>query len=227
MITKNRPKDKNRIKKARKVKRAPVVRIFPFIAPEADLSGNRLNRDIAAANEIFNWCGINVVLGAQPITLKGNYFLFSNNHPVDPNNNPFQNLRTGVSDTDLAVFYVGGDYLADRETIGNTAFRGSTGNGVVTTITRMIIMTNGARVKQPVDDVKYAFAHEVLHSLLARQIGTTVVATDPSGPYVYPNGTVDTAHNNDPNNLLYPIVPLHPLITQQQCAELNRSTLLK
>lgn len=203
----------------------PCVNVCVFVAPGSDVSNDRINRDFEEANRLWQGiCGITIQRKSM-MEISGPNFTFEDREipcpPFDENGfftsakvEALFNFRPGCSDTELAVYYVGGNTFADGFASGcgffTIHFPDSTSDPI---LRRAIILTNNARFSPVV------FAHELGHVLFARPDGT---ADDPD-PNRDPN---DPIHNLNPNNLMHVPVPNNPTITPPQCQRAMESSLI-
>ena len=100
-------------------------------------------------------------------------------------------------------------------------------SGTDYTIYGQVAMTDGAYNL-------YTFAHEAGHVLFNQYDPATnsFEAIDPSGPYIDPQtGKEDPYHNNDSNNIMWPIAASingpTPIITPQQCEKARLSRIVE
>lgn len=131
-------------------------------------------------------------------------------------------LRENITNTDIVILYTGGTSLRDKITdtesrvVGNATQRKVLENGIIKEYISILICNGASNV---------ALAHEVGHALFF---------TNSKGNVEDPNPYVDNStgtpirvpgHDNDPANLMYPILPSTPIITQTQVNKAEQSTL--
>lgn len=214
---------------------AYTVDVYAYFVNGAhpNINISRVKQDISRANEAWRGC-INFVL-------KDIYFsktnLIVHAHSI-PSKQVFKNEKIDAlikaarkaagHKTAIYVLYISGDYLAEGKGkrvvgVGGTElvyFNSDTDYELY----GRILLTDGAAGR-------YTLAHEFGHILFKRYnaVQNAFTHDDPSGPYIHsPTRKRDAAHNNDRNNLMFPISPsVHPIITSRQCQTARNSKIAK
>lgn len=212
-----------------------TVDLFVFFMNDATPEDNikRLEQDIFRANSSWNGCVQFILKGV--FHSKRKRIL---NAAFIPANNVFKNrqidslirsarqyvgYRTGIY-----IFYLNGDYFAEgrgKKVVGvsGTELVSFKNNRDYTLYGRILLTDMAAG--------RYTLAHELGHILFKRYDSgkDKFIHSDPSGPYIHSTTKrMDSAHNNSPNNLMFPITPTNnPTITIKQCKVAQQSKMLK
>jgi hypothetical protein len=205
-----------------------VVNVYVYFVGRAyrTVDFERVRRDFARANEIWNRCMIYIRIAngnGVPIVNKMTYpnFLVNNlcaeNLGHQHRTGPADRIRDALIENftpnkSIALFYIPGKVFY-RSGIACAV----TGNEV-----------SGSSFKSSIfmaadSDYPYILAHELGHALFFRPRKGS--GTNPGPAYVIP-GTrkLDSAHDNRSENLMYPTVPNdNPIITKEQCNKARQS----
>ncbi|MDQ0247495.1 hypothetical protein J2S09_005144 [Bacillus fengqiuensis] len=214
---------------------AHTVDVYAFFVNGAHPSINisRVKQDISRANEAWRGCikfvlkdiyfsKTNLIVHAHSIPSKQ---VFKN----EQINSIFKAARKAAGHkTAIYVLYVSGDSLAKGRGKRVVGVGGTElvhfNSGTDYELFGRILLTDGAVGR-------YTMAHEFGHILFKRYNAAQNAFThdDPSGPYIHSQTRRrDAAHNNDRNNLMFPISPsVNPIITAQQCQTVRRSKIAK
>ncbi|MBI0580798.1 hypothetical protein IEC97_26015 [Neobacillus cucumis] len=210
-----------------------TVDVYAFFVNSASPRTNigRIKQDIINANRAWNgcikfdlkdihFCKKEQILNAGSISTEK---VFRNQQINLLYNNARNTMNNKIG---IYVFYLNGKYLDEvngRRVVGVAG-------------TELIDYKHGkdykliGRVLLTEMAGPFTFAHECGHVLFKRYHSTknTFIHNDPSGPYINPKTKkIDSAHNNDRNNLMFPISPFqNPMITSEQCkiAKLSKIT---
>ncbi|WP_142293555.1 hypothetical protein [Bacillus sp. K2I17] len=208
------------------------VKIVAFVAPGADVSGNRIENDIEAANEIWSTCNIYFHLD-NIITITDNSLEFKDREIVCQTNQPdkfkalMENYQMNLGWQDywsIPVFYVGGSRFQEGE-------NGCGGSFDITGIRHKaicVILTNDARPFKFISgnsgfiNSRFVLAHEFGHVLFYDP--NTQLAINPSPSF----DTSDIVHDTLVDNLMYRDVnAIPPEINRQQCEKARKSPFAK
>lgn len=214
---------------------AYTVNVYVFFVNGADPNKNirRAKEDIKKTNSAWEGC--------VKFILRNIYFSKSNlilDASLIPAKQVFKNTQvdtlvkaarkaTGYK-VGIYVLYLRGDYLAEGRGkrvvgVGGTEVI-SFNSGTDYKLFGRILLTDKA-------EGRYTMAHEFGHVLFNRYNVTEERFThdDPSGPFIQPQtDRIDRAHNNDRENLMYPISPVaNPIVSAKQCQLAKQSKLVK
>lgn len=212
-----------------------TVDVFAFFVNGANRNANitRVKQDIVKANLVWKGC--------IRFILKSIYF--SQNHLVVdassiPADNVFKNNQidslvkharkvTGKQ-VGIYVFYIGGNYLAEGR---GKRVVGVGGTEIVHFHNPSNYELFGRVLLTDMASGRHTLAHEFGHILLKRYSRTEnrFIHDDPSGPYIHTKkNIVDPAHNQNPQNLMFPISPdVNPFVTSDQCKIAKQSKIAK
>ncbi|MFY4776588.1 ImmA/IrrE family metallo-endopeptidase [Metabacillus sp. RGM 3146] len=129
--------------------------------------------------------------------------------------------------TGIYVLYLSGDYLAPGK---GKKVVGVGGTELVSFQSAADYELSGRILLTEKAAGRYTLAHELGHVLFSRYEPGRAALThdDPSGPYIHSTGKRSPAHNNDQNNLMYPVSPsAHPRITRKQCQTARQSKITR
>ncbi|MBX9998203.1 hypothetical protein H7S56_26050 [Priestia aryabhattai] len=180
---------------------SPYVNVNVIITEGADMSNNRMERDLQAAEDIWG-----IRLNLQTV---GQYDGFPEYRFVDREvpcgGSEYPKLENLINqdrnfDNDLFVYYIGGNTFSNGVSVGCSPAKYSFIDNTQRLV-RAIILTNGAASSQ------YLFAHELGHALFARVENNRLINSDP---------TSGSSHSNLPNNLMRSTVPINPTLTSAQ-----------
>ncbi|PEF60472.1 hypothetical protein CON35_30700 [Bacillus cereus] len=115
-------------------------------------------------------------------------------------------------DAEIIILYSSGPYFADGTTKAVSYDMNSE-------YPYFILMSDGTF------ESDYLMAHEIGHIFNYTNRNDN---KNEANPYKNPkNGEIDYAHNNDPDNIMYPIVGLNPTVTADQKAKALESRIIK
>lgn len=181
-----------------------------------NVSNNRIQRDIEAANEVWKTCrihfslrGITTIGSTNVSGIIGNGVFTSSNPPQILN--MLSNRPSGSSRFSIVIYYVDGNRFQDGANGVSPYPLPLTQGGPRPSI----ILTNDAH--PDVTSTRFVLAHELGHTLFLNPNNLTL--TNPSNTV-----SSDGFHDNDPTNLMYVRgVGPNPTINKEQCEKARSS----
>ncbi|KFN04112.1 DUF955 domain-containing protein [Bacillus clarus] len=188
----------------------PYVNICICVTPGADISDDRIAKDLAVAESIWHPITFQI---KDVITLNESFrfydaeISYKSSIQTQPKlSSFFYTCASQVPDCDLYICYIGSDYFKEWAVIA-CAYSLAKQNQ----LTGYIVLTNSAA---PMKNI-YTLAHEIGHILFTRRIHGKLTHADPHSP-------TGSEHHPSPTNLMYPIVPrpdnvhIDSLLTSEQ-----------
>jgi hypothetical protein len=202
-----------------------VVELCIYVFEHSAKDEAQVRADVAGASAI--WCQSNINIQAvhferrpplppsEPLDLNSTDLAgqFLCNPLPDAVRDQFFNIdRPGCPDItkSVAVFYIPGRRLQDGFASGCQQFRIQGGDGRPE---HFILLTDEADGR--------VLAHELGHALFTREIGPNQWINDDPDP----NADASRIHNSDPQNLMFPNVPMNPVISPEQRSQAKESDL--
>lgn len=215
-----------------------TVNVYGIFTPGSASGSNvtqrraRLKADVDAANRTWRLGGTSCINFIQAGTFTTTRVINASSLTTQqamqkggPVESLIQIIRTNFTNNSIGIYivYTSGDYFLGGS--GRTIGSGGAGITDYRNSTDFKMFGRVALSNQALGT--YALAHEAGHVLLTSYVANqnTFLSIDPSGPYINPQTqSRDIAHNNNPNNIMYPIVPPNnPIITSLQCQKARQS----
>ncbi|AIE80674.1 group-specific protein [Bacillus cereus] len=195
----------------------PYVNICICITPGADISDDRIAKDLAVAESIWH----PITFQIQEVIILNELFRFSDREISYKNSIQSQDklasfFQTCVNEApacDLYICYIGSDYFKETAVIACAYSLAKQQQ-----LTGYIVLTNSAAPMK--------IYIRSLHILFTRRVHGKLTHADPHSP-------TGSEHHPSPTNLMYPIVPrpenvpIQSLLTNEQKALSLQSSLLQ
>ncbi|MCZ2990727.1 hypothetical protein NYY86_21655, partial [Acinetobacter baumannii] len=165
------------------------------ITPGADISDDRIAKDLAVAESIWH----PITFQIQEVIVLNELFRFFDREISYKNSiqsqeklaSFFQTCVNEAPECDLYICYIGSDYFKETAVIACAYSLAKQQQ-----LTGYIVLTNSAA---PMKNI-YTLAHEIGHILFTRRVHGKLTHADPHSP-------TGSEHHPSPTNLMYPIVP--------------------
>ncbi len=199
----------------------PYVNICICITPGADISDDRIAKDLAVAESIWH----PITFQIQEVIVLNELFRFFDREISYKNSiqsqeklaSFFQTCVNEAPECDLYICYIGSDYFKETAVIACAYSLAKQQQ-----LTGYIVLTNSAA---PMKNI-YTLAHEIGHILFTRRVHGKLTHADPHSP-------TGSEHHPSPTNLMYPIVPrpenvpIQSLLTNEQKHSLYKALYCK